>query len=275
MFFARATSTSGHLVKVSESEGELAGKERDTPCPVEVVTNVKEENLKVTTRGEDSSISTEVNSRLNVSSYIKQGKDFPIVKVTGELSIKSMTGEGPNGITVLDDESILICYGSGILRYDKAGLLMGRVKKGSEEFSLPSDVCKLTDGKVIVVDSNGFHLLDKSLLFIRTLMENDTLDKFDESWFGARFSSLTEDEDGNIHTLLHNEYSNKPAYFLSFKKEGDKFNNCHYQFSMERLINNAMAELKIQDPDASMCTNLSHKDGELYITGDDFFKMYV
>ena len=208
-FFTRATSTSGHLIKDSETGVEPVGKEKSDPCPVEGAT-----------------FSTEVYSPLNVSSYIKQGKDFPIIKVTGELSIKSMTGEGPNGITVLDDESILICYGSGILRYDKAGLLMGRVKKGSEEFSLPSDVCKLTDGKVIVLDSKGFHLLDKSLLFIRTLMENDTLGKLDDSWFGARFSSLTEDEDGNIHTLLHNEYSNKPANHLSFKKEGDKLKIC-------------------------------------------------
>ena len=94
MFLTRATSTSGHLVKDSESGGEPAGMERAGPCPVEVDNDVVEQ-LQVTP-GEDSSSSTEVSSSstevsspLNVSSFIRQGKDFPIIKVTGELTIKS------------------------------------------------------------------------------------------------------------------------------------------------------------------------------------------
>ena len=231
------------------------GKEKSDPCPVEVAT-----------------FSTEVYSPLNVSSYIKQGQDFgnwdfPIVRVTGELTIKSKTGEEPHGITVLDDESILICYDSGIARYDKAGLLLGRVKKDTEEFSFPSDVCKLADGKVIVLDRKGFHLLDKSLLFIRTLKENRTSD---ETGSVVLFCSLAEDEDGNILTLNNRFTSDKTptrASVFVFELKNEEFTQQVKLIPLEPLIDEAMAQLEISDPNASMCENLTYRDGRMYVTG--------
>ena len=262
MFLTRATSTS-HLVKDSESDGELVGKERAAPCPVEAASDIKEEKRLQVTQGEDSF------SRLNVRSCIKQGKDFPIVKVTGELTIKSKNGEEPYGMTVLDDESILICYESGIARYDKAGLLLGRVKKDTEEFSFPSDVCKLTDGKVLVLDRKGFHLLDKSLLFIKTLKENRTTDK---SGSTDLFCSLAEDEDGNILTL-HNRFTGEPsptrASVFIFEMKNEEFQGDVKVIPLEPLIDEAMAQLEISDPNASRCGNLSYRDGRMYITGDE------
>ena len=233
---------------------EPVGKEKSDPCPVEVAT-----------------FSTEVYSPLNVASYIKQGQDFgnwdfPIVRVTGELTIKSKTGEDPDGMTVLDDGSILICYESGITKYSKAGLLLERVKKNTEEFTFPSDVCKLADGKVVVLDRNGFHLLDKSLLFIRTLMENRTTDKSGI----VLFCSLAEDEDGNILTL-HNKFTEdgEPmrASVFVFELKNEEFTQQVKVIPLEPLIDEAMTQLKISDPNASMCGNLTYRDGRMYVTG--------
>ena len=260
LFLTRATSTSGHLVKDPESGGEPASMERAGPGPVKVITDV-EERLQATCG--------EVSSPLKVSSFIRQGKDFPIVKVTGELTIKNKNGEEPYGMTVLDDESILICYESGIARYDKAGLLLGRVKIDTEEFSFPSDVCKLTDGKVLVLDRKGFHLLDKSLLFIKTLKENRTTDK---SGSTDLFCSLAEDEDGNILTL-HNRFTGEPsptrASVFIFEMKNEEFQGDVKVIPLEPLINEAMAQLEISDPNASRCGNLSYRDGRMYITGDE------
>lgn len=261
LFLTRATSTSGHLIKDSETGVEPVGKEKSDPCPVEVAT-----------------FSTEVYSPLNVSSYIKQGQDygnwdFPIVRVTGELTIKSKTGEEPHGITVLDDETILICYESGISRYDKAGLLLGRVKKNTENFFFPSDVCKLADGKVLVLDKIGFHLLDKSLLFIRTLKENRDID---ESGSIILFCSLAEDEDGNILTLNNRFTSDKTptrASVFVFELENEEFGQKVKVIPLEPLIDEAMIQLKISDSNASMCENLTYRNGRMYITGDE--KMFL
>ena len=256
--------------------------ERAGPCPVKVDNDVVEQ-LQVTP-GEDSSSSTEVSSSstevsspLNVSSFIRQGKDFPIIKVTGELTIKSKNGEEPYGMTVLDDESILICYESGVARYDKAGLLLGHVKKDTEEFSFPSDVCKLTDGKVLVLDRKGFHLLDKSLLFIKTLKENRTA-AADKSGNTDLFCSLAEDEDGNILTL-HNRFTGEStptrASVFIFEMKNEEFNEDVKVIPLEPLIDEAMVQLDISDPNASRCGNLSYRDGRMYITGDKTINSFI
>ena len=150
-------------------------------------------------------------------------------------------------MTVLDDGSILICYESGITKYSKAGLLLERVKKNTEEFTFPSDVCKLADGKVVVLDRNGFHLLDKSLLFIRTLMENRTTDKSGI----VLFCSLAEDEDGNILTL-NNRFTEdgeptRASVFI-FELENEEFGQKVKVIPLEPLIDEAMLQLNISDP---------------------------
>ena len=269
VFCSRATSTNGHLVKDSESGRLLVAEEKATSGLVEAkMSDIKIENQLQMNCSEGSSVSTKVKARLDVSSCIEKGKDFPIVKVTGELTIKSKNGEEPYGMTVLDDESVLICYGSGIARYNKSGLLMGRVKKDLEEFSFPSDnsdnfdICKFTDGNVVVLDSNGLHLLDRSLQFIKTLVENNTT--CGDGTGIVRYSSLAEDEDGNMLTIANN-LTNEPrrasVFVFDMKSE-----NPVQIISLESLIEEAMVELKVAGP--SLCTNLTYRDGRIYITGD-------
>ena len=191
---------------------------------------------------------------------IKQGKDFSIVKVTGELTIRSKNGEEPYGLTVLDDESILICYLSGVARYDKAGTLLGRIKKDTEEFQLPSDLCKLRDGNIAVLDMKGIHLLDGSLVFIETLIANNTVEQCGRIY---KYSSLAENEDGCILTLL-SKLTDEPtrASVYIHDKKGVKV------IPLEPLIEEAMELLKSSDPYASHCTHLTYKDGRIYVTGD-------
>ena len=257
----RATSTSGHLVKDSESGQESVGKERAARSLVDAASDIKIEKQPKKNCFKDSSLYTA--ARLNVSSFVKQGNEFPIVKVTGELTIKNKNGEEPCGMTVLDDESILICYGSGIARYDQEGQLVGRVKKGTLDFYFPSDVCKMTGGDVVVLDRKGLHLLDSSLGFIKTLTENNTTDKFGDD---VQFSSLAEDQEGNILTL-HNKPKNittRASIFVFDMKREEPVQ----VMPLESLIDQAIEHLNVPDPNASLCTNLTYRDGRIYITGN-------
>ena len=252
---------SGHLVKQSESGQESVREERAARSLVDAASDIKIEKQPNKNCNQDSSLSTA--ARLNVSSFVRQGKEFPIVKVTGELTIKNKNGEEPCGMTVLDDESILICYASGIARYDQEGQLVGRVKKGTLDFYFPSDVCKITGGDVVVLDRKGLHLLDSSLVFIKTFTENNTTDKFGDD---VQFSSLAEDQEGNILTI-HNKPKNVSSrasiYVFDIKRE-----ELVQNITLESLIDQAIEHLNIADPNASLCMNLTYRDGRIYITGD-------
>ena len=209
-----------------------------------------------------------VKDRLDLTALIKQDedKDCKVVPVTGDVIIK--TGEEPNGLTVLEDESVLVCYGSGITRFDRTGQLLEYVKKGIEDFSFPTSILRLSDGKVVVVDDKGLHLLDRSLKFNKTLIKNPLN--------GDDFCRCAaEDDEGNIMTIKSNvsgEGQPTKAKIMIIDRDHGKVKK---EIDLEEIIKSAMEQMdQLEDPEepdsdplSSHCTNLTYKEGKIYITG--------
>ena len=213
-----------------------------------------EESSPVRLEEKDQDTGHVVQDGFDLSGLVKQGQDHPNIEVTRNLLIRTI--QEPIGMTVLDDESILVCFRHGIARFDQDG----QVLNCDMDFNYPTSVLKLADGKVVVVDFFGLHLLDSSLKMIKMMIA---------SVKKMEFSSVAENEEGNI-LILRNKVSSpddgdrvRASILIINRNAVVKQVIC-----LEDLILGAMEEQGVSDSLASDCTNLTYKDGRIYVTGE-------
>ena len=248
----------GNQDVVEPSDLVLSSKQIPNGSCVDLNVNQKEELLEesrqVRLEEKDEDTGHVVQDGFDLSGLVKEGPDHPILEVTKNLLIRTV--QEPIGLTVLDDESILVCFRHGITRFDKDG----QVLNCDMDFNYPTSVLKLADGKVVVVDFFGLHLLDSSLNMIKMMIA---------SVKKMEFSSAAENEEGNI-LILRNKVSSpddgdrdRASILIINRNAVVKQVIC-----LEDLILGAMEEQGVSDFLASDCTNLTYKDGRIYVTGE-------
>ena len=134
---------------------------------------------------------------------------------------------------------------------------MTQIKIGSSrEFLNPTDVFVCNSGEVVIADARGLHLFNSSLVYVKSLNQ-------DEKCFG-----VAEDDEGRLLTINHEGEGKAKVLFID--KETDKLVK---QIDMEGIIKAAIEHLKdelsdlICDNLVSQCISVKVKKGIIYVVG--------
>ena len=183
------------------------------------------------------------------------------VTLTISESLRILDLEGPEGICVLMDGSILIACTSKdrVCRYRQNGRYIEDVLPG-RRFENPSDIFVLSSGKTVIGDARGIQLFDMNCNFIKTLAE-DQLD---------RCHGLCEDSEGNLVTINRNRKRNNMNVKITHCGETDIFfidvetDKVVKRYQMAELIDDAAQEVHLTS-DVSACKYLGYWKSELYV----------
>ena len=163
----------------------------------------------------------------------------------------------PTGLTKLEDGSILVCSTgtNSVIRWSQQSTT--QIKIGpSREFLNPTDVLACNSGEVVIADSRGLHLFDSSLVYVKSLNNNE------------KCCGVAEDDEGRLLTINHEGEGKAKVLFID--KETGKLVK---QIDMEGIIKAAIEHLKdelsdlICDNLVSQCISVKVKKGIIYVVG--------
>ena len=173
--------------------------------------------------------------------------------------VSSVVVADPTGLTKVEDGSILVCSTStnSVTRWSQQSQSTTQIKIGpNREFLNPTDVFVCNSGEVVIADARGLHLFNSSLVYVKSLNQ-------DEKCFG-----VAEDDEGRLLTINHEGEGKTKVLFID--KETDKLVK---QIDMEGIIKAAIEHLKdelsdlICDNLVSQCISVKVKKGIIYVVG--------